>query len=191
MRTGLLLLPLLLAPTPRAAPQKDLLKVSNLPDFVAQYQHRLVSIGTACGELGTEKLPLRDRAGKDLGKEPAEHCRASVDDARQSARQLASLPRDMVWALTLYIQTEDLADDLYDLEQMAYDSGFEDTGRRLGELLEPLESDRDRLENYLLNLISERQEYLRQLEARNRDLAKEVLRLSKHAPGKPGHEGVK
>ena len=97
----------------------------------------------------------------------------------------------MVWALTLYIQTEDLADDLYDLEQMAYDSGFEDTGRRLGELLEPLESDRDRLENYLLNLISERQEYLRQLEARNRDLAKEVLRLSKHAPGKPGHEGVK
>lgn len=83
---------------------------------------------------------------------------------RQTARQLALKPEDLVLAATLVIRTESLADDLFDLSQVAFDNESEELGNRLSTLQITMEENKEMLADYLLALAAQKQNRLQQLE---------------------------
>ena len=115
-------------------------------------------------DLKNENLPLTDEAGQPLARRPMADRLLAVTNLRQTARQLATKPEDLVLATTLVIRTESLADDLFDLSQMAYDNDREELGNRLSTLQITMEENKELLADYLLALAAEKQNRLQQLE---------------------------
>ena len=62
------------------------------------------------------------------------------------------------------IRTKSLADDLFDLSQVAYDNDREELGNRLSALQITMEDNKELLADYLLALAAEKQNRLQQLE---------------------------
>jgi hypothetical protein len=115
-------------------------------------------------DLANEALPLTDEAGQPLARHPLADRLLALNNLRQIARQLAAKPGDLVLATTLVIRTESLADDLFDLSQVAYDNDREELGNRLSNLQTTMEENKELLADYLLALAAEKQNRLQQLE---------------------------
>jgi DNA repair exonuclease SbcCD ATPase subunit len=165
-------------PLPLAAQEK--LTPSNLPGFIAACDQNLESLQTAFTELTEEELKLRDEDGRPLGRRPIEDRRQALADLRETAHQLVASPKDLVLITKLAFQTENLADDLFDLAQTAYDNDREELARQLSDLQAAMDHNRDMLESYLLDSAAENQERLQQLERENAELREKL----KEAPVK-------
>ena len=131
------LIPLFMAsiaifPTTLLPQQK--LTATNLPDFLARYDTNFGPLEVVFKDLANENLPLTDEAGQPLARRPFADRILAVTNLRQTARQFAAKPEDLVLACTVVIRTESLADDLFDLSQVAYDNDHEDLGNRLNTL---------------------------------------------------------
>jgi hypothetical protein len=107
---------------PAAGAQDETLTESSLPDFLSRYEQTLSSVDKAYEELASENLPLRDDAGQPLGRRHIENRRQAVVGLMQTIHQLSAKPGDLVLTDILFVQTEALADDLFDLSQIAYDN---------------------------------------------------------------------
>jgi len=140
------------------------LTATNLPDFLARYDTNFGPLDAVLNDLKNENLPLTDQAGQPLARRPLADRLLAVTNLRQTARQLANKPEDLVLATTLVIRTEGLADDLFDLSQMAYDNDREELGNRLNALQITMEDNKELLADYLLALAAEKQNRLQQLE---------------------------
>jgi len=140
------------------------LTATNLPDFLARYDTNFGPLEAAFNDLENENLPLTTEAGQALARRPLAERRLAASNLRQTARQLAAKPEDLVLATTLVIRTESLADDLFDLSQMAFDNDREELGNRLNALQITMEENKELLANYLLALAAEKQKRLQQLE---------------------------
>ena len=144
-------------------PQQKL-TATNLPDFLARYDTNFGSLEAVYKDLTNENLPLTDEAGQPLARRPLADRLLAVTNLRQTARQFAAKPEDLVLASTVVIRTESLADDLFDLSQVAYDNDHEDLGNRLNTLQITMEENKELLADYLLALAAEKQNRLQQLE---------------------------
>jgi hypothetical protein len=144
-------------------PQQKL-TATNLPDFLARYDTNFGPLEAVLNDLMNENPPLTDEAGQPLARRPLADRLLAVSNLRQTARQLASKPEDLVLAATLVIRTGSLADDLFDLSQMAYDNDREELGKRLSTLQITMEENKELLADYLLALAAEKQNRLQQLE---------------------------
>jgi len=144
-------------------PQQKL-TATNLPDFLARYDTNFGSLEAVYKDLTNENLPLTDEAGQPLARRPLADRLLAVTNLRQTARQFAAKPEDLVLASTVVIRTESLADDLFDLSQVAYDNDREDLGNRLSTLQITMEENKELLADYLLALAAEKQNRLQQLE---------------------------
>jgi len=144
-------------------PQQKL-TATNLPDFLARYDTNFGPLEAVFKELANENLPLTDESGQPLARRPMEDRLLALTNLRQTARQLAAKPEDLVLATTLVIRTESLADDLFDLSQVAYDNDREELGKQLGTLQITMEENKELLADYLLALAAEKQNRLQQLE---------------------------
>ena len=144
-------------------PQQKL-TATNLPDFLARYDTNFGPLEAAFKDLTNENLPLTDEAGQPLARRPLADRLLALTNLRQTARQLAAKPEDLVLATTLVIRTESLADDLFDLSQVAYDNDREELGNRLSNLQTTMEENKQLLADYLLALAAEKQNRLQQLE---------------------------
>jgi hypothetical protein len=140
------------------------LDATNLSDFLAKYDTNFGPLEAVYKELTNEDLPLRDEAGQPLARRPIEDRLAALTTLRQTARQFAAKPEDLVLATTIVIQTESLADDLFDLSQVAYDNDREELGNRLSTLEITMEQNKQLLADYLLSLAAQKQDRLQQLE---------------------------
>jgi len=140
------------------------LTATNLPDFLGRYDTNFGPLDAVYNDLKNENLPLTDEAGQALARRPLADRLQAASNLRQTARQLAAKPEDLVLATTLVIRTERLADDLFDLSQMAYDNDREELGNRLNALQITMEENKDLLADYLLALATEKQDRLQQLE---------------------------
>jgi hypothetical protein len=110
-----------------------------------------------------------------------EERRLALTDLRQTARQLAAKPEDLVLAATLVIRTESMADDLFDLSQVAYDNDREELGKQLSALQTAMEENKELLADYLLALAAEKQNRLQQLEKELDDLHQKLKEGAKPA----------
>lgn len=132
-------------------------------------------------ELEVENLPLRDETGQPVGRRPINDHRKALADLRQTLRQLAATPQDLVFVTTVFVQTEALADDLFDLSQVAYDNDREELAKRLADLLTGVDQSKERIESYALSLAAEMQERIHKLEDENRDLQQKLKEAMAHS----------
>ena len=152
----------MILPTTLVPQQK--LTATNLPDFLARFDTNFGPLQEVFKDLTNEDLPLTDEAGQPLARRPLADRIVALTNLRQTARQLAAKPEDLVLAATLVIRTESLADDLFDLSQVAYDNDREELGNRLSNLQTTMEENKELLADYLLALAAEKQTRLQQLE---------------------------
>ena len=149
-------------PASLAAQQK--LTTTNLPDFLARYDTNFGPLQAVFKDLASEDMLLTDETGQPLARRPVQDRLQALNNLRQTARQLAAKPDDLVLTATLVIRTENLADDLFDLAQVAYDNDREELGKQLSALQVTMEESKDLLADYLLALAAEKQIRLQQLE---------------------------
>ena len=150
-------------------PQQKLTS-TNLPEFLARYDTNFGPLEAVFKDLTNEDLPLTDETGQPLARRPLADRLQSLTDLRQTARQLAAKPDDLVLATKVVIRTETLADDLFDLSQVAYDNDREELGNRLNNLQITMEDNKGLLADYLLALAADKQSRLEQLEKEVDDL---------------------
>jgi hypothetical protein len=170
----LLLLLVGVAFAPAAGAQDETLTEAGLPDFLSRYEQTISSVDKTYEDLASENLPLRDDAGQPLGRRHIENRRQTVVDLRQTIHQLSYKPEDLVLTATLLVQTEALADDLFDLSQIAYDNDREELGKRLSDLATAVSHDSDLIQSYMLKLAAEKQEQIKELEKKNQKLEQQL-----------------
>lgn len=158
----------------RLGAQGQSLTTSGLPEFLTRYETSLEPIDAAYAALAEENLPLRDESGQALGRRPIDNRRQAIADLRQTVRQLAASPQDLVLTTKLFFQTEATADDLFDLSQIAYDNDREELGKRLSDLTAIMDHHNNLIESYALSLAAEKQERIRELEKENRELQQKL-----------------
>ena len=187
MRTALLLSWLVISSAfSSGLPAQDkTLTSSTLPGFLADYKKSLGPVDAAYTDLANENLPLRDENGQPLGRRPIDDRRQQLTDLRQAVRQLAANPQDLALAISLFVETETLADDLFDLSQIAYDNDREELGKRLSDLQAIMDRASRQLESYGLHLATECQERIRQLEKENQELQQKLKEAAKRASATP------
>lgn len=156
---------------------------ADLQEFLARHRDAMRPLERMYDELADEKLPLKDERGQPLTRRNIEDRRRSLRESISTIDGLASAPQDLVLAARLFLQTETLTDDLFDLSQAAYDSDREELGNRLYDLETVVERHNNWIESYLLSLASERQERLRELEKENEELKRKLAELSRSKTG--------
>ena len=159
-------------------PQQKL-TYSNLPDFLARYDTNFGPLEGVFKDLTNENLPLTDETGQPLARRPLTDRLQSLTNLRQTARQLAEKPDDLVLATTVVIRTETLADDLFDLSQVAYDNDREELGNRLNNLQITMEDNKGLLAEYLLALAADKESQLQKLEKEVDDLHQKLKEEAK------------
>ena len=164
----LCLLSVAIFPTSLLPQQK--LTAENLPDFLARYDSNFGPLDAIFKDLTNENLPLTDETGQPLARRPLADRQQSLANLRQAALQLAEKPEDLVLATKLVIRTESLADDLFDLSQVAYDNDREELGNKLNNLQITMEDNKGLLADYLLALAADKENRLQQLEKEVDDL---------------------
>jgi hypothetical protein len=161
-------------------PQQKL-TATNLPDFLARYDTNFGPLEAVFKDLANENLPLAEETGQPLARRSMQDRLLALANLRQTARQLAAKPEDLVLAATLVIRTESLADDLFDLSQAAYDNDREELAKQLGALQITMEDNKELLEDYLLALAAEKQNRLQQLEKEVDELRQKLKEGTKQA----------
>src|SRR5438128_1870212 len=173
---------------PQAETQTQKLTASGLPQFLADFEKGLAPLDSAFDDLENAKLSLLDESGHPLGRRNIQDRRKTLSDLRDTVKQLEASPQDLVLTMTLFNRMERLADDLYDLSQIAFDNDQEELGARLADLLTSFERNQDLIESYALSLATEKEERLRALEKENQDLQqklKEAQAPKAKSPGQP------
>ncbi len=154
--------------------QGDNLTASNLSEFLMRFEESLSRADQAYEELTSENLPLLDEAGQPLSRRHIDDRRQTLANLGQTARQFAANPQDLVLTTTLLIQTEVLADDFFDLSQIAYDNDREELAKHLTDLETSMAHNKDLLETYTLSLSATKQDRIQELEKENRDLQQKL-----------------
>jgi hypothetical protein len=155
---------------PRAEAQDKNPAAFDLGEFLKRHESGLKQLDRLYDELANENLPMRDEAGQPLTRRPIEDRRQALNELVTTVHQLAANPRDMVSATKLLVQSEALADDLFDLSQVAYDNNREELGRQLADHLRLMDRHNALIESYALDLAAERETRLRELEKQNEEL---------------------
>jgi hypothetical protein len=149
---------------------QGMLTAANLPGFLTRVDQNFSFVEEAYTELANENLPLRDTQGQLLTRRPIEDRRRLISSLRQVSREVAANPQSLVLVARIVFQTEELADDLFDLAQIAYDNDREEVGRRLAVAQTTMQQNKDLLASYLLSLAAEKEERLKKLEKENAEL---------------------
>lgn len=142
----------------------------DLSEFLRRHESSLKQLGQLYGELTNENLPMRDETGQPLARRPIEDRQQALNDLIATVHQLAADHQDLVSATKLLVQSEALADDLFDLVQAAYDNNREELGQQLADLLRAMDRHNALIESYALNLATEKETRLRELEKENQEL---------------------
>lgn len=153
-------------------------------EFLTRYQKNLDRVGEAYSDLVNENLPLRDETGQPVGRHHLDDRRKELADLRQTVRELAENPQDLVRTIRLFIQTETLVDDIFDLSQIAYDNDNEELGKRFSDLETATDQNREFLESYALSLAGEKQQRVLELEKQNSDLEKKLKEVAERPKAK-------
>jgi hypothetical protein len=174
MKRALILFMVSAAVFPATLLPQQKLTATNLPAFLARYDTNFGPLQAVFKDLANENLPLTDETGQPLSRRPMEDRLLALTNLRQTGRQLAAKPDDLVLAATLVIRTESMADDLFDLSQVAYDNDREELGKQLNALQLTMEENKELLADYLLALAAEKQSRLQQLEKEVEELRQKL-----------------
>jgi len=163
-----------LACCPALHAQQPVPSRADLLEFLARHRDAMRPLERLFDELADENLPLEDERGQPLTRRNVEDRRKSLRDLTATIDALALAPQDLELATRLFLQTETLTDDLFDLSQAAYDDDREELGKRLHDLGTVIGRHRAWTESFLLSLAADRQARLVKLEKENAELRKKL-----------------
>jgi hypothetical protein len=146
-----------------AGGQIEKLTASNLKEFLVTFRRDVKQASLDLSHLSDAKLPLLDESGHPLGRRGIKDRRQTLTDLQGTLKDFERQPRDLVVTMTLSDQTEELADEVYDLSQIAYDNDREELAMEFTDLLKALNDDADLLQAYALNLATQKERELRRL----------------------------
>jgi hypothetical protein len=152
------------------ATEPEQLTSATLPQFLAEYEKTLTSVAAAFSDLEKQKLPLFDESGRPLGRRNIQDRSKELVELRTDIERLRAKPGDLVLIMTFFNDNERLADEVYDLSQIAYDNDQEELGKQLADLLASLDRDQDRIQAYALKVAATKEQRIEALEQENRDL---------------------
>jgi hypothetical protein len=187
-KTLLILCGFLLCFAPAWGAQKETPAAEKTPEFLVRYSKLLEPLDAAYASLESENLPLLDESGQPVGRHPIENRREALAELRDTLNKLRAEPRNLTLATKLFIQSESLTDDLYDLAQIAYDNDREELGKQLSDLVARLDAERDSIESYTLVLAQEKEDRISQLEAENAKMRQQIKQAGPPPKGSPGRE---
>ncbi|MFB3922306.1 MAG: hypothetical protein ACE145_11330 [Terriglobia bacterium] len=172
------------------AAQQNRLPASDFHDFLTRYSQGLQPLDKLYLEIKDEDFSMLDERNQPMARRPIEDRQRALNDLRESVRGLDSSPQDLVLAIRVFLQGESLADDLFDLSQIAYDNDREELGKEFADLLGITDRHNSLLESYLLELAAGRQQIIQTLQKENAELRKR-LREATEKPGakKASHAG--
>jgi hypothetical protein len=156
----------------------------DIDEFLARYKDGLRPLDYLYGELTSESLPMRDESGQSLARRHIEDRRQALSDLRTTVQQLATSPQDLVLVIKLFVQSEALTDDLFDLSQVAYDNNREELGRSFLDLLKIMDRHNGLIESYVMGLAAQKEARLRELEKENRELRAKLREVPEPATTK-------
>jgi hypothetical protein len=139
------------------------LTASNLPEFLVRFRRDMKQANLDLGHLSDAKLPLLDESGHALGRRRIKDRRQTLTDVWSTLKDFERRPHNLVVTMTLSDQTEELADEVYDLSQIAYDNDREELAMQFIDLLKNLNDDADLLQDYALDLAAQKERELRRL----------------------------
>ncbi|HEV2418501.1 MAG TPA: hypothetical protein VGX94_11910 [Terriglobia bacterium] len=142
----------------------DKLTPSNLSAFLKTFTSDADQVNDAFESMSKTKLPMFDAKGQTLGRRRIKDRQQTVVDLKKTLQDFKSRPENLVVAMTLSAQTEELADEIYDLTELAYDNDQEETAMRLTRLLGHFNDDASLIQAYALGLASQKEQRLSQLE---------------------------
>jgi hypothetical protein len=137
---------------------------SNLPEFLVRFRRDVKQANLDLSHLSDAKLPLLDESGHPLGRRRITDRQQTLIDLESTLKDFKRRPRDLVVTMTLSDQTEELADEVYDLSQIAYDNDREELAMEFTDLLKELNDDADLLQAYSLDLAAQKERQLRRLQ---------------------------
>jgi hypothetical protein len=184
MRSLAILIPLITGFALPAHPQEtdqQRLSQATLPQFLASYDKSLDAVDDAYRTLAKSPLPLKDPSGRILGRRTIAERQRNVADLRETVKKLEGSPEDLVLTITLFNQAETLADDLYDLSQIAYDNDQEDSAERLTQVLSDFDHNQTQIKNYAFSLAAAKQQRIAALEKQNEACKQSPRRLNQTA----------
>jgi hypothetical protein len=153
----------------------------DIDEFLARYKDGLRPLDQLYGELANESLPMRDEGGQSLARRHIEDRRQALSDLRATVQQLATSPQDLVLATKLFVQSEALTDDLFDLSQVAYDNNREELGRGFLDLLKIMDHHNGLIESYVVGLAAQKEARLLELEKENQELRAKLRQVPEPA----------
>lgn len=164
--TTLVLVTVLCAATSGFGAQADIDKLtpSNLPAFLKTFTSDVGQVNDAFEGMSKTKLPMFDAKGQTLGRRGIKDRQQTVVDLKKTLQDFKSRPENLVVTMTLSAQTEELADEIYDLTELAYDNDQEETAMQLTRLLGHFNDDASLIQAYALGLASQKEQRLSQLE---------------------------
>lgn len=146
----------------------DQLTSSNLPSFLKTFSSDVAEVNAAFEHLSKNGAAMFDSKGQALGRRRIKDREQTVIDLKGTLKDFKRQPGNLVVTMTLSAQTEELADEIYDLTQMAYDNDQEETALNLTRLLGHFNDDAGLLQAYALELASQKEQRLTRLESGHR-----------------------
>lgn len=142
----------------------DNLTLSNLPSFLKTFNADVNQVNEVFEHLARASMPMFDAKGQTLGRRKIKDRQQTVVDLKKTLDDFERRPDNLVVTMTLSAQTEELADELYDLTEIAYDNDQEETALDLTRLLGDFNDDAGLIQAYALNLAAEKEGKLSRLE---------------------------
>jgi len=164
---------------------------ATLPKFLKEYARTVSSVAETFNQLEKEKLPLFDQSGHALGRRTIKDRSKELVEIRSDIDRLAAKPDDLVLTMKFLNHTERLADDVYDVSQIAYDNDREEMGKQLTDLLSTLDRDQDQIEAYAVKLAAAEQHRIQSLEQENRHLKAQSEKSNNETQADPGRPNRK
>lgn len=143
----------------------DRLTPSNLPSFLKTFSGDVAEVNAAFEHLSKNEAAMFDEKGKTLGRRGIKDREQTAVDLKKTLQDFKRRPDNLVVTMTLSAQTEELADEIYDLTQIAYDNDQEETALDLTRLLGNFNNDAGLLQAYALELAAQKEQRLTQLES--------------------------
>ncbi|MGH9351393.1 MAG: hypothetical protein ACRD2G_04410 [Terriglobia bacterium] len=145
----------------------DELTASNLPAFLKTFAGDVNQVNEAFEHMSKTKPPMFDAKGQALGRRKIKDRQQTVVDLKKTLQDFKQRPDNLVITMTLSAQTEELADEIYDLTEIAYDNDQEETALQLTGLLGNFNDDSSLIQAYALGLAAQKEQRLSQIEEKH------------------------
>jgi DNA repair exonuclease SbcCD ATPase subunit len=173
-KSFLLLAAVVLVCSPRLMAQGENLTAESVTAQLDRYEATLQPLDSLLDDLESENLQMNNDTGAPVEHRPIQNRRQALAELRRTIETLRAQPEDLKGVVTLLVQSEALSDELFDLEQVAYDNDREELGRRISEVVTAIDAQQESVQALTMALADQKEARIKKLEEENETLRKQL-----------------